>query len=558
MKHSDKILAQQAVKAAIDNGVTQVVISPGSRNAPLIIEWQAYQKTKKFSIVDERVAGFFALGLALSSGKPVALVCTSGSALLNYYPAIVEAYYSNIPLIVMSADRPKDLIDIGDGQTIRQQDVYRNHIGKSIGLDENHPENNTDKLKTAFRIIQKQRIPIHINIPFAEPIYNTTDDALLQDDFSVKPNRDKSLLDETPVADDKMETLADIWQKSTRKMVLIGVNPPDDLLKVQLEHLTKDPSVVVMTESTSNVYHQKFINHIDRLIFPWSEQEFEQYKPDLLISIGGYVVSKKIKQLLRAQPPKQHWHIDRYQKLDTFHVLTEYIDVSPQLFFSQLFFKVEPTDSHYQSLLLKENSLRAQKQNAYIAQCPFSDLKVYHNIQTNLPDGYHIHFANSAAIRYAQFFDWSKSPHISCNRGVSGIDGSSSTAMGLAVNNTAPTLLITGDLSFFYDSNALWNTYTPDNFRIVLINNSGGGIFRFIPGPTDSDALDYFETPHGLNASHLCKMYGIEYLHAENPDEFNQVWQDFYSPSNTPKLIEVFTPQSDNSGILKDFFKAMK
>ena len=558
LKHSNKILAQQAIKAAIDNGVSQIVISPGSRNAPLIIESNAYPDIEKFSIVDERVAGFFALGMALSSGKPVALVCTSGSALLNYYPAIVEAFYSNIPLVILSADRPLDLIDIGDGQTIRQHDVFHNHIRKSISLDETNPDKNYDKLKDTFSVLKAQQVPIHINIPFAEPIYDTTEKDLIERNFVSEEKINPSLLDETPVDDGKMEALANVWQQSQKIMVLVGVKAPDELLQKQLEHLTKFPSVVVMTESTSNVYHPEFINHIDRLIFPWSEDEFKRYKPDLLVTLGGHVVSKKIKQLLRVQPPKYHWHVDRYQQLDTYHVMNEYIAVSPQLFFSQLFFKVEPKQSPYKTLFLEENHKRIQRHKEYLDKSPFSDLKVYDFIQQNFPKNYNIHFGNSAAIRYAQFFDWSKSPYVSCNRGVSGIDGSTSTAIGFAVKKGNPTLLITGDLSFFYDSNALWNNYIPKDFRIILVNNSSGGIFRFIPGPTKSDALDYFETPHKMDASHLCRMYKIDYLEASYEDELEKIWNTFYMPSGQPKLLEIFTPQTLNADILKGYFRAMR
>lgn len=557
LKHSNKILAQQAVKAIIDNGVTQVVISPGSRNAPLIIECNAYAEIEKFSIVDERAAGFFALGLALSSKKAVALICTSGSALLNYYPAIVEAYYSNIPLIVLSADRPIELIDIGDGQTIRQHEVFHNHIGVSISLDEKNTDSNCTKLQDALSVLQSKQLPIHINVPFTEPIYDTTESVSVKHDFRIETTSEQSLLDETPIDDTKMEVLANVWQNSHSIMVIIGVKAPDELLQKQLEHLTKFPSFIVMSESTSNTYHPEFINHIDRLIFPWNETKFKTYKPDLLITLGGHIVSKKIKQLLRAQPPKHHWHVDRYQKLDTYHVLNEYLDVSPQLFFSQLFFKVTPKESHYKTLFLKQDKERSQRHQKYLKKSPFSDLKVYQFIQKHLPKQYNIHFANSAAIRYAQFFDWSKSPYVSCNRGVSGIDGSTSTAIGFAVNTTNPTLLITGDLSFFYDSNALWNNYIPKDFRIILVNNSGGGIFRFIPGPTNSDTLDFFETSHHMDASHLCKMYNIDYYQTSDEVTLNKILEQFYGQSNQPKLLEIFTPQTLNAEVLKGYFKAM-
>jgi len=554
MQHSNKYLAQQVVNACISFNVKTVVISPGSRNAPLIIEWNAQENTTIYSIVDERSAAFFALGIAQETQKPVALLCSSGSALLNYYPAIAEAYYSQIPLVVLSADRPKELIDIGDGQTIRQENVYANHILFSANLLENERESNFKLLNQSFNILEKQKGPIHINIPLSEPLYDTTESFLIEKEKFIKIENKDSLLNETPLPVDELQKFADIWNQSERKMVILGVHPPDENLQIQLDHLAKDSSVIILTETTSNVCNNLFVNKIDQVIFPFSDVEFEKLKPEILLTFGGMVVSKKIKQLLRKHPPKQHWHIDRNRSLDTYFALNQHFSVSIGLFFSQFFFLTKTKESTYQQDWLQLKKQRDVKHQNHVKKLAFSDLKAFSLISKRIPDTINIQFSNSSTIRYAQLFTWLKTHRIACNRGTSGIDGSVSTALGVAVASNIKSVLITGDLSFFYDSNALWNRYIPKDFRIILLNNGGGGIFRFIPGPTTTHTLDLFETPHQKTAKQLCEMHQFEYLIANDTDELTKQLDDFFNESLQPKLLEIFTPKEQNAVILKKYF----
>lgn len=554
MKHSNKIVAQQVISALITNNIEKAVISPGSRNAPLIIELNAYDSIEKYSIVDERSAAFFALGMAQQTQKPVALVCSSGSALLNYYPAIAEAYYSNIPLVIISADRPKHLIDIGDGQTIRQENVYQNHIHCSANLTENGLHDNETVLGEAIHKLAQFSGPIHINVPFSEPLYEVTDELLIEAKLKNNEEKTTSLLAEEPLDVDDLQKFADIWNSASKKMVILGVHPPDDMLQTQLDHIAKDPSVIVLTETTSNVNNANFIACIDKVIFPFTNDDFEKFQPEILLTFGGMVVSKKIKELLRNNPPEQHWHVDVNKAMDTFHCLTHHFPVSVSLFFSQFFFLTKCKESVYQQNWLAASKNREIRHKEFIASVPFSDLKVFDIIQNSVPESLAIQFSNSSTIRYAQLFHWSKKHTINCNRGTSGIDGSNATAIGAAIANKKMTLLITGDLSFFYDSNALWNKYIPKDFRIILINNSGGGIFRFIPGPTTTNTLDFFETPHNFTAKQLCEMYHFDYTTAKDTEDIQNKLTDFFENSNNPKLLEIFTPQDKNAVILKDYF----
>ncbi len=553
MKHSKHFQAQQVIGTLDAYRYKHVVVSPGSRNAPLIIELAAYPEIKKYSVVDERSAAFFALGLAKQLQEPVAVVCTSGSALLNYYPAVAEAFYSQIPITVISADRPKELIDIGDGQTIRQEHVYANHILAEANLTETDFDFNIEVLLKALKMQQEKSGPIHINVPLSEPLYEKVE--VSTSVFQPLKDNNDSLLNEKPIPVNELEKFAEIWNRSTRKMLVVGAHPPDEMLQTQLGHLTKDPSVVILTEATSNVHHTEFIACIDKMVFPIREEDFENYRPEVLLTLGGMVVSKKIKYLMRKYPPKHHWHIDRAWPLDTFHVMEKHFEVSPQLFFSQFFFLTKTKERGFKQKWLQLRLQRQKRHRAFFQEITFSDFSVFQFLNQKLPDDLVIHFSNSTAIRYAQLFSWSEKQNIYANRGTSGIDGSVSTAVGAAVGSDKPVVLVTGDLSFFYDSNALWNQYIPKNFKIVLLNNGGGGIFRFIPGPEDSEQLDYFESPHKLNAEQICKMHNVRYLNVKTVEDLREVWRDFIEINNQVQLLEIHTPQTINAVILKDYFQ---
>ncbi|RKF02988.1 2-succinyl-5-enolpyruvyl-6-hydroxy-3-cyclohexene-1-carboxylate synthase [Tenacibaculum lutimaris] len=544
-----KELAQLVITACHEFDVDTVVISPGSRNAPLTVGFSNHPKTNALSVVDERCAAFFALGIAQQTQKPVVITCSSGSALLNYYPAIAEAYYSQIPLIVISADRPKHLIDIGDGQTIRQENVFENHILFSANLieEENQLKNNSDLLTKAIQTAINKKGPVHVNVPFDEPLYETVEELQSFNFSNVISSETKQSFD--------LEKLASIWNVSTKKMILVGSSFPDvELQKVLLKY-AEDDSVIVLTETTSNIYHPKFINSIDKLIFPLSSEEFEEFKPEVLVTLGGMVISKKIKQLLRKSPPNHHWHVDELKAMDTYHCLSEFVQTNPVEFLTALSVKSEGIGSDYQQKWLKEKSLRVEKHEAYLQNCEYSDLKVFEAILEKLPNESQLQISNSSTIRYSQLFDVNSTLRVFCNRGTSGIDGSTSTAVGAAFTDEKPTTFITGDLSFFYDSNALWNTNIPKNFRIIILNNAGGGIFRFIPGPLKTNAADYFETPHNLTAEHLARMYGFEYVQVAALKELNEELNEFYVETEQPKIMEIFTPKEINDVVLKNYFK---
>jgi len=556
MSYPKKELAQLVIKYCEAYDITDIIISPGSRNAPLTIGFTNHSKFKTYSIVDERSAAFFALGIAQQKRKPVVVVCTSGSALLNYYPAVAEAFYSNITLVVISADRPKHLIDVGDGQTIRQENVFANHIEFSANLDDDgiSIENNAALINKALTISKIKKGPVHINVPFDEPLYETVDKATIQKKIELNESTNKV----KEVSMSELEPFVEIWNTSSKKMILIGEYFPDEIVQKLLDKLVQDESVLILTETTSNVHHPKFINSIDNLIFPFDEVQKKEFQPEVLVTFGGMVISKRIKKILRDSKPAHHWHIGAKRAPDTFHCLSHHFKQNPELFFKQFLTMINPAKSTYQKKWLTIKSYRENAHTNYLKKCNFSDLKVFDILIKNLPNNVLLQSGNSSVIRYLQLFDVKKEVQTFCNRGTSGIDGSTSTAIGASLATNMQTIFMTGDISFFYDSNALWNNYIKSDFRVILINNSGGGIFRIITGPKNLNSAEYFETTHNLTAKNLCDMYHFEYTSVKSEIELKQSLKGFYNKSNKPRLLEIFTPKNENDIVLKKYFNYLK
>ena len=545
-----KELAQLVIAACHQFKIDTVVISPGSRNAPLTVGFSNHKDFKTMSIVDERCAAFFALGIAQQTKRPVAVLCTSGSALLNYYPAIAEAFYSNIPLVVISADRPKYLIDIGDGQTIRQENVFEKHILFSANLVENptFKTRNSQLIGEALQVATSKKGPVHINVPFDEPLYETVD-TLKEFHF---PHISMSSLDNSHVDYSYFST---IWNNAKKKIILVGVSSPDEEINALVNFYAEDSSVLILTETTSNLHHKNVIDSIDQLIFSLDEKELKDLQPEILVTFGGMIISKKIKQFIRAHQPKHHWNIDEKKATNTFFCLTEFIQQNPIDFFATFNKSVQKIKSNYQEKWLCFRDEKRAKHQAYLEVIPHSDFKAFEQVLESVPAQSQLQVSNSSIIRYAQLFSIKNAVEVFCNRGTSGIDGSTSTAIGAAFASEKQTVFITGDLSFFYDSNALWNNHIPANFRIIIINNSGGGIFKIIPGPSTTNAAAYFETPHCLTAEHLCKMHEIDYQVASSTETVAQQLKGFYDSSEKPKILEIFTPSAKNDLILKEYFK---
>ncbi|WHF50881.1 2-succinyl-5-enolpyruvyl-6-hydroxy-3-cyclohexene-1-carboxylic-acid synthase [Chryseobacterium gotjawalense] len=534
-------------------GISDIVISPGSRNAPLAIHFSEIDELNCYSIVDERSAAFVGMGMAKSAKKPVAITCTSGSAAANYYPAITEAFYSNTPLLILTADRPVDFVDIFDGQTIRQKDLFRQHSYGDFQLLEDSEENAGDYnfalIKKAIEVCFEKQGPVHINIPLEEPLYNVVSE------LPNFPPVEKTIRETTY---ELSSNIIAEWNTSKRIMILVGTRDYSEELEMQLSQLVKNHSVVILKEANSNLKHHKFFAHIDRYIFNFNEADFKTYAPDLLITVGQNVVSKKVKQFLRKANPKCHWHIDEVWHPDTFFALTEKVKATPEKFFAQLLKFVSLEPSPYFNLWDVLRDKRDLKHAQYSEQTSFSDFKLFELLSGKLPEKINLHLSNSSAIRYAQLFDFQKN-NVYCNRGTSGIDGSTSTAMGFAMKSQKQTVLVTGDISFFYDINGLWNNYIPPYTRIIIFNNGGGDIFKIIPGPSSTNALDEFIlTKHHKNAEYLAKHFGFAYTKVDDEDTLSRVLDHFFKQDEKPKILEVDTSNIENAEVLKGYFEFLK
>jgi len=583
MRHTKIPLPQAVVFYCAQFNIKHIVISPGSRNAPLTNGFVENSYFTTYSIVDERAAAFFALGIAQQHKYPVALVCTSGSALLNYYPAVAEAYYSEIPLVILSADRMPHRVDIGDGQTIQQEGVFGPHLISAAALkpdvvhatksllasnkqtyfdsnpskedilvlQEKHQKHNITELQRILSLACTCKGPVHLNIPMEEPLYEMTTRPL---------SFPKAAIIEKETYNVDTAALLTAWKQASRKMILIGVSSPDAALNNTINQLLEDPSVVVLTEKTSNFTHPKAIDAIDCLMAPLElEQNNKEagLKPDLLITVGGMVVSKKIKFYLRKHPAAQHFHVDTTRANDTFYYLTQHIEV-PSNIGLEAVIKLPKTTSSYQENALKQYHAYLEKGKTYLKNIPFSDLAAFKRISCALPPNTHLQVANSSPIRYVQLFDLPKGTEIYSNRGTAGIDGSTATAMGAAQINPKQPVLITGDLSFFYDINGLWHNYIPNNARIIIINNQGGGIFRILPGKKDSPKYDtYFETTHNRNARALAKNFGLQYKRVKTAWGLQRTLMSFFKGSNSAKILEICTPRKNNDTVLLNYFRAM-
>ena len=561
MELSSKLVVRDLVEVLAQKGVKHVVISPGSRNAPLTLSFNRHPNFTCYSIVDERCAAFFALGIAQQTKVPVVICCTSGSAALNYSPAIAEAYYQKIPLLILTADRPKEWIDQMDGQTIRQSNVYSNYIKGSFDFPvEIHNEDDRWYVQRmaneAIELTQfPESGPVHVNLPFREPLYEVKDYS--NEDFPKLFETTKPLLElpESQVVDLKQQ-----WQSYNRILIITGLLHPNEALNSVLNDISNQNNVAILTETTSNVFGKYFNRSIDRVIVG-IEGEEEDYVPDLLVTLGGPVVSKKVKSFLRENKPAAHWHINASNdSVDTYQSLTRIIPLSPEKILKFLAgFEVQ---SNYRDKWLEKDSSLQNVYNEFVQEVEFCDLKVFETVLNQIPKESHLQLANSTVVRYSNLFDQPSQNKLRCfsNRGTSGIDGSISTAVGAALSTNDPTTVITGDLSFFYDSNALWIAPFPQNLKIILINNKGGSIFRIIDGPSGIEELEPFlEAKHNLNAEYIAKTFGLNYGFCDNRADLISSLEDIYiSNLDKSSLLEISTENELNPEILKRYFRLLK
>lgn len=556
---STKKHIHQLAVLLLKKGITDIVISPGSRNAPMIHTFHGIVGFNCRNIVDERSAAYFALGLSLAKQRPVAIVCTSGTATLNYAPAIAEAFYQNIPLIVLTADRPDYWIDQLESQCIRQEGIYRNFVKKEVNLPLGESEK---ELWFAARQINEclnlavsgNPAPVHINIPLEEPLHQLMDAELPEvKDIaiaSVKPE----------ISDSELSELSKIIGQSKKIMVLAGQLNPNLALEKTLAAFVAKAEAVVLHEHLSNLHNEQFVGSIDALMAAILNENSIDYHPDLLISIGGQFVSKSLKQFLRNVKPAEHWHLSLgTEHFDTYQSLTKVIQTEAADFFESLAGQQLQVSSEYLQLWKSKEAQVNQLRDDVVTKVEFSDLKVFEIIGKSIPENSVVHLGNSSPVRYALIHNRVKQAEYYSNRGTAGIDGCLSTAVGFASESDKINTVIVGDLSFFYDSNALWNKYIGRNLRIIVIHNGGGNIFSMIKGPGETPAFqEHLFTENTHKAEGLTKAFGLEYFSASNEDELKQALTGFYSPDQKAAVLEVFTDAEVNVKEFRELFRKVK
>jgi 2-succinyl-5-enolpyruvyl-6-hydroxy-3-cyclohexene-1-carboxylate synthase len=452
--------------------------------------------------------------------QPVVVCVTSGSALLNLAPAVSEAYYQHRPLVVISADRPQQWIDQLDGQTIPQPNALGRFVMKAVSLPE--PHDNEERWycnRLVNEALLKKDGPVHINVPISEPLFNFTKESLPEERMIEWQPADISSI--------KLNHVAHMFMQAKRPMLISG----------QPMNANYDEAVMLV-------------------------QENERYVPDFVLYIGGSIVSKRLKHFLRKA--KEAWVVNETGEVtDTFMNLTNVIQGDGEMVADYIRFMLEqqphPFVQQWDALLAKV------RQHADCYEPEYSQMAAVkhfeHQYKLSLLRGRNervsFHYANSTAIRLANIF--SQHP-VFCNRGVNGIEGSLSTAAGFSVVSNDPVFCVIGDLSFFYDQNALWNLNLKGNLRILLLNNGKGGIFNMLHGLEQSPARDQLvSAAHHTTAEGICQQNDVYYQQATNMEEMKKgVELLLNSEFSRPMVLEVFTDATEDERIYRDYYASVK
>lgn len=558
-------------------GVTDVVVSPGSRSAPLTLAVARHPKLRVRVMADERSAGFVALGMAQQRQQPVVLICTSGSAVYNLAPAVAEAFFQQVPLLLLTADRPHEWLYQQDGQTIDQRGLFGAHVKRAYDLpaDYDHADARWFINRSLNEAVTLSTLappgPVHVNVPLREPFYPREDES-----FRYEPVR---VIDTLPphlsLPPETWHRLLTDWDRSERILIAVGQMPPNPALLTVLHKLSEEFGIPVLGEITSNLpTNDLFITHTDTALSDLGPQEAKRLQPDLLITLGNSFLTRNLKTFFRQYPARQHWHlqpsVDRLP--DSFQSLTRLIPAEPLSFFDQLFSDVdyqhflqgdaddEPRDYMNRWQAADRTAARRVAQVLAPPDHPMTDWSAVGMILDQLPEKSVLHLANSMPVRYANLCGVSAQQPISvwANRGVSGIDGCLSTAVGAALMTDQLVTLLIGDVAFFYDRNALWSAPVPPNLRIVLLNNDGGHIFRMIDGPSRQPELEtFFETPHGYTAERTAADAHLTYQSCDSLEKLATLLPDFFRRTTTAKLLELRTDKQLNQAQFQRY-KQMK
>lgn len=567
MPYSDKENVNILTTLLVAHGVKHAVVCPGSRNAPIVHNLNECPNITCHPVTDERSAGFYALGMAQILSHPVVVCVTSGTALLNLLPATAEAYYQHVPLVVISADRPAMWIDQQDGQTLPQLDALGRFVSKAISL----PEPSTDDERWyCNRLVNEALLccqrhggsPVHLNVPISEPLFTFNMPALPTERVI------KQVAATTDVAHCQ-SFLADV-QSAKRPMIVVGQLSNKEARRMALQLCELSADVVVVYECLGMTCHEDAPRypdssaeglsplHIDKVLVHM--QQVEQYQPDVVVYLGGTLVSKRLKAFLRQSPAAKTWIVNEQGAIyDTFQNLTGVIEGAPYDVLEVILRYVrgekekqrQPFESGFRSkwtTLIQQ--VQAQNERFHPPYSSFLAVKRFFET-ANHKYRYVLHAANSMSVRLVNYF---ASDYVFCNRGVNGIDGSLSTAAGCSLVTTQNVYCVIGDLSFFYDQNALWHSLG-GNFRVLLLNNGGGVIFQSLPGLKDSTAHQTLvSAQHYTTACGICQQNNVAYLSAHDEIELENNMNRFVNDNfDRPVVFEVFTSQEQDEQAMNDY-----
>lgn len=550
-------------------GITHAVICPGSRSAPLVQAFVGNTNFKCISATDERSAGFIALGIARQTKKTVALICTSGTATVNLFPAVAEAYYQRIPLLILSADRPPELLNQQDGQMIMQKGVFGKHVLNSHEMP--CLANSEENYQLAERvIIQALREcnelygpgPVHVNVPLREPLYLQKNESIL--DYQPKKSLKKEIqATQQPIQNTDITEASKAFENSNKVLIIVGQHWVDVELSALLNKFSHQEKVAIIADVVSNQTHIATINNLDAVLQYANSDILETLKPDFILSIGGPLVSKALKNWLKLQTSTYHLRLQSQPiPVNTYNNVTHCVMAHVNLFLQRFITNIHllPNNAgNYTNTWKQASELAKQKQQTFFngAGKGWFEPTVVNQILNSLPNDVVLHVGNSSVIRFVSWLGLNNQiKHCFGNRGTSGIDGSTSLAIGSAI--AAPALkhvLLVGDLSFWYDNNAFWlNQPLPQNLVVFVLNNHMGNIFNWIDGPAENEALlPYYTTPQQRSIKNFTLDLNAKYMACSNQLELTQSLSNIYT-TNCLTIVElIFTNHTENNLAIKTF-----
>ena len=554
-------------------GIKEAVVCPGSRCAPLTISFARHTGINTRTISDERSAAFIALGIAQQTKRTVVLICTSGTAAYNFAPAVAEAYYQRIPLLILTADRPVEWIGQWDGQTISQQKIYGDHVLRSYQLPQEYEH--ADSKWSVGRIINEAinitqgdvkglAGPVHVNVPLREPLYPAAGETI---SFSNDIRVTEQIAPKSVLPTKTVQQLSAQLDQYKKVLVVGGQHSLNVNLISALNSFAIAGNVAVIGDVISNLHPMpSAIRYTDAFLPAVDHTTRKELVPDLLITIGQSVISKNLKLFLRANKSSAHWHVDEaaIDIIDPFQSLTTQIRQAPEDFFGALAKSVNHNEGRkaYVQRWMAFEQKASQVIKGFFEAESSGELLFVNHVLRSIPDHSSLHLANSMSVRYANFCglaDDKKGLEVFSNRGTSGIDGCTSTAVGHALSSESLHTLITGDVAFFYDRNAFWNNYKTSNLRVIVLNNHGGAIFGMIDGPGSTPESDeYFITRQQLTAKNLAAEFNIDYRLVSDNGNIPATLEEFFKNDGYSKILEFESGSKEAKNLFLKFKETIK